>query len=282
MRVDRGVGQGPIAQLPRHGESPFRYAERVPSDSIALGVLSLWSFRVEGIPDPAAPYTVFPDGCTSVAIARNGGASPMLVCRGPSLTAARPNVLPGARYLGFRLWPDASALVTGAPARALRDYIGPAQGVLAERFAGLEREVPDWSDDHHAFAALDRALVRRLAPLGPPDPRVRAAVRAIVAGRGEVRMDAVACSAGIGLRQLQRRFPAATGLTLREFARVRRLREALGQRVSAAQTGWSRIAAGSGFVDHAHLTREFVALTGIQPSLAALQLGLTDHEDVRP
>jgi AraC-like DNA-binding protein len=264
------------------GDSPFRYAERVPSASIAAGVLSLWSFRVEGLPNPVEPYTVFPDGCTSIAIVRSNGAPPMLVCLGPSLTAARPSVRPGTRYLGFRLWPDASALVTGAPARTLRDYIGPAQRAVAERFAGIEHEIPDWDDDERAFTALDRALVRRLAPLGTPDPRIRAAVRAIVAGRGEVRMDAVALAAGVGLRHLQRRFPETTGLTLREFARVRRLREALAQRLSAAQPGWSRIAAGSGFVDHAHLTREFVALTGIRPSIAARQLGLTDHDDVQP
>lgn len=263
-------------------DSPFRYAERAPSASIASAVLSLWSFRVDGAVDHHDPYTVFPDGCTSVAVVRADGAAPMLVCLGPSLTAARPNVRVGTRYLGFRLWPDATELVTGMPARSLRDYIGPAPRALAERFLGIERAVSDWSDDDRAFVELDRALVERLVPLGTPDPRIRAAVRAIAAGKGEVRMDAVARAAGLGLRHLQRRFPETTGLTLREFARVRRLREALGQRIAPDQPGWSRIAAGTGFVDHAHLTREFVALTGIQPSIAARQLGLTEHDDVSP
>lgn len=263
-------------------DSPFRYAERAPSASIASGVLSLWSFRVDDVVDHDAPYTVFPDGCTSLAIVRADAAPPLLVCLGPSLTAARPSVRVGSQYIGFRLWPDATELVTGMPARALRDYIGPAPHALAERFLGLERAVTDWNDEDRAFTELDRALVDRLVPLDTPDPRVRAAVRVIAAGRGEVRMDAVARAAGLGLRHLQRRFPELTGLTLREYARVRRLREALAQRIAPAQPGWSRIAAGTGFVDHAHLTREFVALTGIQPSVAARQLGLTEHDDVTP
>ena len=95
-------------------------------------------------------------------------------------------------------------------------------------------------------------------------------------------MGEVARASAVGLRHLQRMFPDATGLTLREFARVRRLREALALRLTAPVPSWSRIAAQTGFVDHAHLTREFVALAGIAPSLAATQLQTTDHHGVRP
>ena len=93
----------------------------------------------------------------------------------------------------------------------------------------------------------------------------------------------VARRAGLGLRQLQRRFPELTGLTLREYARVRRLRSTLGIRMQdALPGGWSRIAAEAGFVDHAHLSREFMALTGLSPSAAARHLARTTHDDVVP
>lgn len=262
--------------------APFRYAERSPSPAIAPWVLSLWSFRADALPTDAPPYTVFPDGCTSVAISAIPPAPPMLVCAGPSLRATQPPVLAGHRLVGFRLWPDASEPVLGVTATSLRDFLGPAPAAVVARFADLAREVPLGDDVDSAFDALDAALAMRLNTIAPPEPRVRAAVRAIVAARGECRVAVVACEAGIGVRHLQRRFPAATGLTLREYARVRRLREALAQRLSAQPPGWSRIAAETGFVDHAHLTREFVSMTGVRPSVAARQLGHTAHEDVVP
>ena len=62
---------------------------------------------------------------------------------------------------------------------------------------------------------------------------------------------------------------------------VRRLRAALAHRLEDP-ANWSRIAAEVGFVDHAHLTREFVALTGMPPSQAAKHLARTSHSNVLP
>lgn len=262
--------------------SPYRYAEREPSPGIAPWVLSLWSFRVAAVPADHEPYTVFPDGCTSIGVAMPPHVPPMLVYVGPSVRASQPPVTSGMRLVGFRLWPDTTELVTGIPPRELRDRLGPPPQGIFERFARLVPVVSETGDDDSAFASLDRALGACLGGLAAPDLRIREAVRAIVAGRGEVRMEAVARQAGVGLRHLQRRFPATTGLTLREYARVRRLREALAHRLEPTLPGWSRIAAETGFVDHAHLTREFVSLTGLPPTVAARQIRLTEHDDVRP
>ncbi len=262
--------------------SPYRYAERAPSAGIAPWVLSLWSFRVGPGADAPDPYTVFPDGCTSIAVARQPHVPPMLVFAGPSVRATQPPVSSGMRLVGFRLWPDTTELVTGVPARMLRDRLGPPPLRIGEQFASLLPAVSATEDEDSGFAAIDRALVECIRGLAAPDARIREAVRAIVAARGEVRMDAVARRAGIGLRHLQRRFPLATGLTLREYARVRRLREALAHQLEPVAPGWSRIAAERGFVDHAHLTREFVALTGLPPTVAARQMRRTEHDDVKP
>ena len=112
--------------------------------------------------------------------------------------------------------------------------------------------------------------------------RIRVLVATDVAARGEVSMSDIARAANVGLRHLQRRFPDATGLTLREYARVRRLREALARRLADGSEGWSRVAAETGFVDQAHLTREFVALTGATPRHASRRLDATQHDTVTP
>lgn len=261
---------------------PYRYTERTPPAALAPWILSFWSFQADATPEPSAPYVVWPDGCTSIAMLRQPARDTLLVCVGPRISSMQPPVKSGQRLWGFRLWPDALHAVTGLNARALRSHNGPAPDAISAQLLGLDEELPASDDPDVVFPALARFLERRLGVLAAPETRVRAAVRAIVLAKGEVAMTAVADEAGVGLRQLQRLFPEATGLTLREFARVRRLREALAHRLVSSSWGWSRIAAEAGFVDHAHLTREFVALTGISPSGAAVQLNDTAHRNVNP
>lgn len=130
-------------------------------------------------------------------------------------------------------------------------------------------------------AALDAALLARQPQWTTPDAGVRRALLSIVRSRGDVTMADVAAEAGLGLRQLQRRFVAATGLTLREWARIRRLRESIALRMGN-DAGWSAIAAESGYADHAHLAREFRAMVGLAPTDVAERLHAIEHRNVRP
>jgi AraC-like DNA-binding protein len=262
--------------------APFRYAERRPSDRIAPWIVSLWSFQADAAPPADEPYTVWPDGSASIGLARVPGAGAFAICVGPRLTALRPRVAPGIRIWGARLWPDAIRAVLGVEAASLRNHEGAAPASIAAQLAGLDHALPREDDPDRVLAALDGWLGARVASYTAPEPSVRAAVRAIVAARGEAALADIAAAAAMSPRNLQRRFPIATGLTIREYSRVRRLREALAHRLRAPVNNWSRVAAEVGFVDHAHLAREFSSLTGISPSDAVRQLARTAHDDVHP
>lgn len=262
-------------------DTPYRYAEGQPSTAVARLVLSYWSFQADA-PMPDEPYTVFPDGCASIACVRTPRGPAFVALVGPRVTHFRPPFSAGTRIWGIRLWPDAIGLALGVPARSIRNRFGSVPRGAGKVFMSLPGVIPDGDDPDEVFAVLDAWLADALGGAPEPDPRVRSAIRSIVRRRGEGSMDAVARDAAIGLRHLQRLFPEATGLTMREFARVRRLREALAMRLSPSAPGWSEIAAGTGFVDHSHLTREFVALAGVAPSVAAHQLRTTSHRGVRP
>lgn len=264
--------------------SPFRYAERQPAPDLAPWVLGYWTFQSDASLPPSERYTVWPDGCPSVGLYRMANGPTIIVCVGARHTSMHPPVHAGGRLWGLRLWPDCLEPVLGLSAFTMRGVVGPAPDAVANRFASLAGALPASDDGALVFPVLE-AWVRATLftpPPAPPDPRIRAAIRAIVAARGEVRMAEVARAAGLGLRQLQRRFSECTGLTLRDYARVRRLREALAVHLRGDALGWSRVAADTGFVDQAHLTREFVALTGIAPTAAARQLAQTEHRDVAP
>jgi transcriptional regulator GlxA family with amidase domain len=77
----------------------------------------------------------------------------------------------------------------------------------------------------------------------------------------------LAAAVGLGERQLRRRFAAAVGYGPKTFARVARFRRALylvraGEPLAAA-------AAGAGYADQAHMTREVGALAGRTPGALA-------------
>jgi AraC-like DNA-binding protein len=259
----------------------YRYAERRPSPQNATLVLNYWSFQSDA-PMPSEPYIVFPDGCASIACVRTGGGGGFMALIGPRVTQLQPTFGKGTRIWGIRLWPDAIQPALGIGAREVRDYFGYIPPNVRPAVTTLAHSLPRSDDGDTVLVALDGWVRDNLRPTAEPDPRVRRAIRAIARRRGEGSMAEVAREAAVGLRHLQRLFPLATGLTMREYARVRRVREAIAMRLDRNASRWSEIAASTGFVDHAHLTREFIALTGAPPRVAARQLGTTAHHDVRP
>jgi AraC-like DNA-binding protein len=261
--------------------STYQYSECEAHSSLSPWILGYWSFRLVGEPSTDSPFTVWPDGCLSIACIPHPIPGPRILATGPRVTAMQPPLRANSFLIGLRLWPDAIQSVTGLGARSLRDAVGPALPALVEQFTALLPGLAQLRSLEEAKPALDAVLLPMSARWAAADEAVRRAVRFIVAERGEVDMSAVAADAGLGLRQLQRRFLERTALTMREWARVRRLRESLALKLRGA-AGWSSVAASAGFADHAHLTREFVTLTGMAPTSAARMLERVEHLNVRP
>jgi len=258
----------------------FRYEEFSPDPSLQPWLLSYWRFSIGALSADSPRHTVWPDGCTSVALSASAAPGPRVFWTGPRVTAMQPPMRAHSVMWGLRLWPDCSAVVLGIAARDLRDRMGLADPLVVHWAAPL-LEVCRTEDSAQVVAGFDGILRAMRSEWALPDAAVRSALRHIVERRGDVVMAEVAAAAGIGLRQLQRRFRDATGLTLREWARIRRLRETLALRMQNDH-GWSAIAAQSGFADHAHLTREFRALVGLAPTHVASRLDAIEHRNVRP
>jgi AraC-like DNA-binding protein len=257
-----------------------QYTEYSPHLALRPWILSYWRFATGAVASDDPPHSVWPDGCTSLAVLPLPIPGPRVFLTGPRVTALQTPVHPYSEVWGIRLWPDVAAQVLDLAAPTLRDRVGPADAVTtwAQSFvAAVERG----ADEQARVAAIDAALLEVHANWRAPDDVVRTAVAYITARKGDVAMPALASHCGVGLRQLQRRFRLATGLTLREWARIRRLRESLALRLSS-EAGWSTIAAESGFADHAHLTREYHSLAGAAPTRVGDSLQRVTHVNVRP
>ncbi len=164
------------------------------------------------------------------------------------------------------------------PAPELRD--GPVPSAVAEIAQELVSELRDVTESN-GWNVLSDWCLRRVPRTSGGDPAVRAALRHIVRSDGGARVPVIANVAGIGVRQLQRRFQNATGLTIKAYCRVRRLRTAMARQLASGEA-ISRTAAEGGYSDHAHLAREFSQLTGMAPTSVRRHLERIGHRNVSP
>jgi transcriptional regulator GlxA family with amidase domain len=171
-----------------------------------------------------------------------------------------------SRFFGVRFWPDTAHLVPDEESLS-RD--------LVRRLAHLAEPDDVWRE-------LAAWCLEHIASRRPPDAAVRQAICTIIERAGDVSTRDLAKQVQLGPRQLQRRFLSATGLTIKSYARVRRMRSAMSDRLAEGQKTWSMTAATAGYADQAHLAREFSTLTGLAPGEVEEHLSRIDHRNVTP
>lgn len=260
----------------------MRYEEYLPPPSLADHVLSLWSFQRPAGGADALQHHVPPDGCMSLAFVARPGEPPNAILIGAHDSPLVVPILPGDRYWGIRFWPDAGAACLGVDAAAWVGRVGPALPLLRDAPAALFRLFASAPADAEVERALGEWALAHGWEATALDVAVRLAVIAIVASRGAISMRELPGTVGLSSRTLLRRFRAATGLTFKRYAKVRRFREAASQHFQSPESTWSRIAADVGYADHAHLTREFRAIHGAPPSAVVRLIARISHGAIRP
>ncbi|MDX1953585.1 MAG: AraC family transcriptional regulator [Verrucomicrobiota bacterium] len=129
---------------------------------------------------------------------------------------------------------------------------------------GLNELIARWSREKH-FSAPDNVVVEL--------------TQRILAAEGDISVAALCAGLGLSYRQILRRFYEATGLTPKEFARLRRLRHACVEALRKAAPAWADLSAATGFSDQAHMTREFQDIYGWTPRLVHEYLRRIEHRD---
>jgi len=141
---------------------------------------------------------------------------------------------------------------------ALADLIGPRAHELEQRLFAAR----DWAG---RFAALDDVLARKLEPV-EPKPEVAWAWRRLLTSRGGLAIDRLARELGWSRRHLAECFRREVGLPPKVAARVLRWERACAQLARPGRRpALADVAADCGYADQSHLTREWVALSGLTP-----------------
>jgi AraC-like DNA-binding protein len=160
---------------------------------------------------------------------------------------------------GLRLLlPQGANTLLEAPLFGLEELLGAEARDLLERMvlAGTPAK---------RLAVLEQFLHGLMQRVEPPSRTVSHAFHLIQAAHGEISTEQLAHTCGCSSRTLRSLTMAETGLAPKHFARIVRIRHALGL-LADAGVPLSAAAANSAFSDHAHMSREFRELMGAPPS----------------
>lgn len=227
------------------GERVVRTAERervVPTGALHLAI------RLD---DPLVIYDP-PDGAARVvghAVIGGARAAPYI------RDVSRPG-----RSVGAQLRAGAAALLgaSGAALAGRHTRLDELWGSAADE---LRDELLELGDPVRRLDRFEAALLARL-------PRVRGVHPAVAHALGQLAgasdVATVVEEIGYSHRRFIALFRDAVGLTPKLYGRVQRIQRAIAL-AGAARGSLAAIAAGAGYSDQAHFTREFRALVGVSP-----------------
>lgn len=188
---------------------------------------------------------------------------------GPRTTAARVALAGSGWTFGVMLRPGAGRTLLGGDVSALTNRhldlaAVPFLADLVPRVRELMQERPARPEVH---AALARLVEERFSMLGPATGEAVLADRVVARVEedpGIVSVASLRDAFGLNERTLQRLCGRFLGVTPQWLIRQRRLQDA-GQKLGSGTRSLSEIAAGLGYADQAHFSRDFRRATGWTP-----------------
>ncbi|MES1177340.1 MAG: helix-turn-helix domain-containing protein [Myxococcales bacterium] len=250
---------GVDAFIRRYRELPSSYyRELAPSADLRHYIACGWIKAVRSEP-PLIP--IIPDGCADIMTCDDG--PPFVV--GPDAVTRWVPLREGTVITGLRLRPGAAQSVFGC---TMQELLGRS-ALLTDLWRdslGLHHRLQQLHAPSARLAQLEQWVRVRLERSRAPELGVVSACRAL-SRHPALGLDSLAARLGWNARMLHRKFLAACGYGPKHLQRILRVQGVL----RAAQPGararrLSALAAGLGFADQAHLTRDFKGITGFNPT----------------
>jgi AraC-like DNA-binding protein len=259
----------------------MQYREAAAQPDLAPFVLCYWELAVPKTLETRLDHNVFPDGCVALLYRRSpstpGGRLRVV---GPTLTSRKVPVWPGDTFWGVRLQPAACAAMIGCEPSALRDQALDASEVNSGLAESIRPEIDACASFEQSIEAYARVLRSVQPNLAAIDDAIAFAAGAIARSGGMLRISQVADAVGVSMRQFERRFQRAVGLTPKQFARARRMRATAVAVARAQYVNWAELAVETGFADQPHLAHEMRTITGRSPGLFEKGVRKIKHGDL--
>ena len=194
--------------------------------------------------DSSGSIRILPDGCADVVFDRDRAFVVGAMTRPLRIDAAE-----SVGAFGIRFRPGRAAVALRTPLTLLTDARVPLRDVTK------------------AFPTVDRLenvedTLRMVLADARSDPRVDAAVAAIIRSGGRASIESVAEAAGVSRQHLARAFAHHVGVSPKTFGRVMRFRRAI---ELGKEQQWADVAAELGYFDQSHLIADFREFAGETP-----------------
>lgn len=231
------------------------YRPRLPANDLRDIVLATSSATVEGHHD------MIPDGSVELLWIEGRG---VWLC-GPDTAAWSFELPAGTACATVRFRPGASGPFIGLPTSEIVDLRVP----LDEVFGGpetrrLDEMVGVANDDAGRMAAIE-SFVRNRRQATLDEPIAHAAALLGRSSRPAGGLAGLADTCGYSTRQFRRRFARAVGYSPAYFARVARLNRFLGTALGSHRPRLADLAAGVGYSDQSHLSRDCMEIARMTP-----------------
>jgi AraC-like DNA-binding protein len=208
-------------------------------------------------------YRILPDGSLDLVWAL-GIDAPRSIAFGTSTRPRDTALTEGAVYFGIRFRPGAAhRFLDRGDLSALTDDDAPC---LLRRDRDLASRLADGGDFERRASLVAHHLGVIAADADGAD-LTEAAARLIAARGGQLRIGELADQLGVTRRQLERQCRRDLGVSPKMLARILRFRRAAALIARGQVRSGADLAAAGGYVDQAHLIREFQEFAGTTPRL---------------
>jgi AraC-like DNA-binding protein len=191
---------------------------------------------------------------------------PRAVVVGPS-TCRRAELVLQGRFDVFTIHFQASGFhrLFRVPMADLADRAYDAQSVIGPIVSEIEQGLASASSFQERIRVATDFLLRPIRDQASPDA-VSAVANRFLLERGALRVDDAAASAGLSIRQFERRFTNQVGLPPKRYARIVRFNASLKAKMTAPRRLWTDIAHEFGYYDQMHMVRDFETFAGESPA----------------
>lgn len=254
------------------------YKEYLPAAQLQQWVECYWKFVAP--PNNAAPVTPFehvypPEGACSLLFVKVPAIQYQgIFFTGPSTQVHEVTVFPDSISVGIRLKPGYSGCL---------NEVDPGTII---NLSAVVPEPPKWqtdflnglSVDFDNAEMLDNLLLQHCLPVTvKPDQRIIKAVDLIIENAGGISIADLCDHCFLGERQLQRLFIKQTGIGIKQFCQIRRLRQAVVD-LYVQRRPWAQMVVERGFTDQAHFYKSFRNVAAYKLDRFLNHIDLIDHQ----
>lgn len=256
---------------------------RLPSARLAHVVRYFWTLESPPGMEPGQSFKFITDGCPELLF--HYGAVPIQNFgrfEGQYYQDAVALVGVSSKYAAIRLSGPTKAILAKLQPWAMGGLLGDSAHLLADRQltpdllpakmrAGISRIV-EAQDEHQAVQWIEEWLWSHFQDQRS-DAQVAEAVRLLEQSHGCITLQSLEAKLNLSMRRLEQRFRSQVGISMKQFAKILRVRFAAEAMLHLPADGsLTDVAYDAGYFDQAHFIREFKSFVQMTPGQFAKQM----------